>query len=75
MVRSDRLSQYIDFHNASHSDAYYFLQYDKAADPFATSCEGASLDNGEAPGHQPGPEAVSTSQPVPRPLEGQARLV
>jgi hypothetical protein len=35
-----------------------------------TSCEGVSLDNGEAPGHQPGPEAVPTGQPVPRGLEG-----
>jgi hypothetical protein len=40
------------------------FQYKQAADLFATSCEGVSLDNGEAPGHQPGPEAVPTSQAV-----------
>ena len=50
--------------------SFLVRQDKKPADPFATSCEGVSLDNGEAPGHQPGPEAVPTSQPVRRQLEG-----
>jgi hypothetical protein len=50
-------------------DVYYIFQQKKDADPFATGCEGVSLDNGKAPGHQIGREAVSTSQAVPTRLE------
>jgi hypothetical protein len=71
VAESNRLSPNMDFHFGLHPDAYYIFHYKKAAHPFASSCEGVSPDNGEAPGHQPGPEAVPTSQPVPRGLEEQ----
>jgi hypothetical protein len=65
------LSVCIDLHNALHPDVYDIFQYKTAADPFATSCEGVSFDEGEAAGHQPGPEAASPPETLPGPLSGR----